>query len=424
MKTTTSLTRNSINHLLLRPGFLLTALAFACFALSPQARATCQQGCLTNENTVLGDDALFSLTTGTENTGIGFNALFSNSTGNLNTAIGSAALAQNTTGDGNTATGESALGGNTTGFFNTATGAFALQFSTTGKRNTATGAVALSSNNSGSSNTATGLAALARNESGSDNTATGRWAMLRNNTGDFNTATGVEALQSNTTGNNNTAIGKGALSNNTIGTGNVAVGFNAGGSLTTGSDNIEIGNLGVAGEANTIRIGTQGTQTATFIAGISGATVPTGVAVIVDAGGHLGTTTSSARFKEAVKPMNKASEAILALQPVTFRYKHELDPEGVPQFGLVAEEVEKVNPDLVARDADGKAYTVRYDAVNAMLLNEFLKAHKTVHDQGVTIGELKKEIAALTATIKEQAVQIQKVSAQLPASPQLVADNQ
>ena len=190
------------------------------------------------------------------------------------------------------------------------------------------------------------------------------------------------------------------------------MGSNAGSFLTTGSNNIDIFHLGVAGEANTIRIGRQGTQTATFIAGISGATVPTGVAVIVDSTGHLGTATSSARFKDAIKPMDKSSEAILALRPVTFRYKHELDPKGIPQFGLVAEQVEKVNPDLVAHDNQGKPYTVRYEAVNAMLLNEFLKEHQTVK-------ELKKQVAELTAGL-------QKISAQLEmskAAPETVANN-
>jgi hypothetical protein len=204
--------------------------------------------------------------------------------------------------------------------------------------------------------------------------------------------------------------------NNTTGSFNIALGDNAGFNLTTGSNNIDIGNVGVAGEAKTIRIGKQGTQTATFIAGINGATVPTGVAVIVDGSGHLGTTTSSARFKEAIKAMDKASEAILSLRPVTFHYKHDLDPDCIPQFGLVAEEVEKVNPDLVARDAEGKPYTVRYEAVNAMLLNEFLKEHRKNEEQQATIARLEKEIEALTAGL-------QKVSAQLEASkpaPQVV----
>src|SRR5439155_21594561 len=139
---------------------------------------------------------------------------------------------------------------------------------------------------------------------------------------------------------------------------------------------------------NTIRIGKVGTQKAIFIAGISGTTVAEGVGVIVDTKGHLGTITSSERFKDEIKPMDKASEAILGLQPVTFRYKHELDPADIPQFGLVAEEVEKVNPDLVARDDQGKPYTVRYEAVNAMLLNEFLKAHRKMEEQEANIAQL------------------------------------
>ncbi|PYL05629.1 MAG: hypothetical protein DME34_10980 [Verrucomicrobia bacterium] len=158
----------------------------------------------------------------------------------------------------------------------------------------------------------------------------------------------------------------------------MALGDSAGINLTTGSNNIEIGNAGVAGESKHIRIGTQGTHTHTFVSGISGATVAGGVGVIIDSSGHLGTVVSSERFKDAIKPMDKASEAILALKPVTFHYKKDLDSEGIPQFGLVAEEVEKVNPDLVVRDDKGQIYTVRYDAVNAMLLNEFLKEHQKV----------------------------------------------
>jgi hypothetical protein len=202
------------------------------------------------------------------------------------------------------------------------------------------------------------------------------------------------------------------------------LGFAAGQNLTAGSNNIDVATGGVAAESNTIRIGNQvaftdldnvmhPAHTKTFIAGIRGATVSAGVTVFVSSSGQLGTMTSSARFKDEIKPMDKASEAILALKPVTFRYKKELDPVGIPQFGLVAEEVEKVNPDLVVRDADGKPYTVRYEAVNAMLLNEFLREHRTVE-------ELKKEIAALTATV-------QKVSAQVEMSrpaPQVVNNNQ
>src|SRR5207248_3015395 len=216
-----------------------------------------------------------------------------------------------------------------------------------------------------------------------------------------NTANGFDALRVNTTGNGNTAEGVGAVGSNTTGGFNIAVGFNAGASLTTGSNNIDIGNAGVvAGESGTLRIG-GGKVTAAYIKGIYGQTVASGVGVIVGSDGHLGTVQSSARFKEAIKPMDKASEAILVLKPVTFRYRHELDPDGIPQFGLVAEQVEKVNPDLVARDDQGKPYTMRYEAVNAMLLNEFLKEHRRVEEQQASITQLKSNAAKQDGTISE-----------------------
>jgi hypothetical protein len=206
------------------------------------------------------------------------------------------------------------------------------------------------------------------------------------------------------------------------------LGASAGGNLTTGENNIDIGDGGIAGESNAIRIGTVGTQNATFIAGIRGVAVGGGVGVVVGTNGQLGTAVaSSERFKDEIKPMGKASEAILALKPVTFRYKHELDPEGIPQFGLVAEQVEKVNPDLVARDDQGKVNTVRYEAVNAMLLNEFLKQHRNVKELEAAIARQQEEIKALTASIKEQASQIRKVSAQLEvrkAAPRMIVNNQ
>jgi Chaperone of endosialidase len=352
--------------------FLLTASVLGCFALAPQARAVCQEGCLTNDNTVLGDDALLNNTTGPDNTAVGSEALEFNVTGGSNTAVGFDALWLNTSS------------------FNTAVGTAALMFNTTGTSNTATGATALMFNDRGSNNAAFGMFALQINRFGSNNTAVG-----------------VEALRRNTQGDNNTCIGNSSLYN-CEGNNNTDIGTSAGMNIKRGNNNICIGNVGVATESDTIRIG-NATHPNTFIAGISGATVPTGVAVIVDASGHLGTTTSSTRFKQAIKPMGKASEAILALHPVTFRYKHELDPDGISQFGLVAEEVEKVNPDLVARDEQGKPYSVRYEAVNAMLLNEFLKQHKKVEDlEGI--------VTSLAATVKEQAAQIQKVSAQLEAS--------
>jgi len=318
---------------------------------------------------------------------------------------------------------------------NTALGDFALS-GDGGQGNTAIGWSALHSN-TGIFNTAIGYDALVFNTTGIFNTAIGSGALNYNTTGHFNTASGDQALLFNTTGNHNTAIGFNALMNNTIGSGNIALGNKAGGDLTTGDNNIDIGNPGIVAEANTIRIGRVGIQTATFIAGISGATVPTGVAVVIDTDGHLGTTTSSARFKENIQRMDKASEAVLALKPVTFRYKHELDPKGIPQFGLVAEDVEKVNPDLVARDEQGKPYTVRYEAVNAMLLNEFLKEHREVQDQKATIVALDSALAQqqknFQVTAARQQTQIdaltaglQKVSAQVEASrraQQTVASN-
>ena len=293
--------------------------------------------------------------------------------------------------------------------------------------NTFLGDDALVGNSTGIFNTATGHQALVSNTTGSVNTASGAGALFYNTTGFDNTAIGANALLNNTTGSKNTANGLNALSGNTTGSNNIALGQAAGANLTTGSGNIEIGHVGLTGESKTIRIGTRGTQNSTFIAGISGVTIANGVGVVIDIFGHLGTMVSSARFKDEVKPMDKASEAILALKPVTFRYKHELDPAGTPQFGLVAEDVEKVNPALVARDDQGKPYTVRYEAVNAMLLNEFLKEHRTVREQGATITRQRKDfetaiaqqqnqIEALTATVKEQASQIQKVSAQLEVS--------
>jgi hypothetical protein len=344
---------------------LLIALMLGCFALSPRAHAVCEEGCDTNLNTFLGNGALSSNTTGMQNTAIGYEALFNNRTANFNTAIGFTALISNTTGHHNTATGGNAL------FFNT-----------TGVSNTAIGAAALLNNTTGNDNTANGTNALFTNKTGIDNTANGSGALYSNRFGSHNTANGFNALYNNRTGAFNIALGDSA-------------GFN-----TTGRSNIDIGNAGVADESNTIRLGTVGTQTDTYIAGISGATVPTGVAVIVDASGHLGTTTSSSRFKDNIQPMDKASEALLALEPVTFRYKHDLDPDGIPQFGLVAEQVEKVNPDLVARDDSGKPYTVRYEAVNAMLLNEFLKARRQIDAQ-------QKQIEALTAGLQKVTAQVE-----------------
>jgi Chaperone of endosialidase len=400
-----------------RTHFLVIALTSIFLAIiEPNAPAVVPppDGGYPNLTTAEGTKALQSLTSGSGNTGIGWVSLFSATTASFNTGVGAGTLALNDANE-NTATGAGALLSNSSGFQNTANGAFALLFNTTGSfntaignsalysnlngiGNTATGASALQSNTTGGFNTAMGNGALLDNTAGSNNTATGTGALAANTMGEGNTASGFQALFNNTDGFFNTAIGAGALINNS-GSDNIALGADAGISRTTGSHNIDIGATGVAGESGTIRIGNNIHTTQAFIAGISGVTVPGGVGVIVDINGHLGTNVSSARFKDEIKRMDKASEAILALKPVTFRYKKELDPNGIPQFGLVAEDVAKVNPDLVARDAKGELYTVRYEAVNAMLLNEFLKEHATVQ-------ELKKEIAALKAGLQKLSAQI------------------
>jgi hypothetical protein len=395
MKTTTLLISNSINHLPSRCALILIPLVLMCVALVPRAGAVTPppDGGYPGFNTAEGDGALQSLTSGTLNTALGFDALFSNTTGGNNTATGIAALGSNTIGSDNTANGFGALFHNTTGLDNTAIGLEVLFFNTTGFQNAATGWRALFANTTGFHNTADGFQALSSNT-----------------TGNHNTANGDDALGNNTTGNFNTTDGAHSLENNTIGIGNTAIGFGAGQNVATASNVICIGS-GVVG-ANV--------SNSCYIGSVFGQTSPGGAAVFINSSGKLGTSTSSRRFKDEIKPMERTSEALFALKPVTFRYKKEIDPTGMHQFGLVAEEVEKVNPDLVVRDQEGKPYTVRYEAVNAMLLNEFLKEHRRVQ-------ELEQEIAALTAIVKEQTTQIQKVSARIDASkpgPQVALNNQ
>jgi len=433
MNTKTLSIRSLISTSPFRRSLLLITAMLGCFGLAPAGRAVtpAPDGGYANGNTAEGTGALQSLTTGAYNTALGFDTLFHNTTGDYNTATGVDALFHNTTingvsGSANTANGFFALFSNTTGYDNTANGVNALYSNTTGHDNTANGVGALYYNN-GTYKTATGFSALSSNTTGHDNTANGSYALYRNNTASYNTANGVSALQNNTSGDDNTAEGFQALLNN-MGSNNIGLGSDAGSSLTTGSNNIDIGNVGVAAEASTIRIGTAGTHTKAFMAGLVGAgtSTVTGTAVVVNSNGRLGVSSSSARFKDQIKPMDNTSEAILALKPVTFRYKHELDPEGIPQFGLVAEEVDKVNPDLVARDLEGKVFTVRYEAVNAMLLNEFIKEHRKVEEQDhkiqkqeATIAEQQKQIEALIAGL-------QRVSDQLELSklaPQVVLDN-
>ena len=269
---------------------------------------------------------------------------------------------------------------------------------------------------SGSNNTASGYGALVLNTSGFYNTASGYHALVLNTTGYNNTASGHQALNNNTTGYSNTANGYQALYYNVTGSNNIAVGDGAGFSLTM-DNNIDIGNGGVAGEAGIIRIGIAGTQTKAFIAGISGATSSGGVAVFVNASGQLGTVTSSRRFKQNIAAMNAASEAILSLRPVTFQYKAEIDPKGIPQFGLIAEEVNAINPDLVVRDDKGEIHTVRYEQVNAMLLNEFLKDHRRAEAKDAEIASLKQRLAELEAKDKEREARVVRLESLLPSAP-------
>jgi len=373
--------------------FGFASLALACFMLSQTTRAVVPppDGGYPGFNTAAGTNALSNLTAGVGNAAVGWYSLFSNTDGSFNTALGAGTLLFN-------------LGQRGQG------------------------------NGEGSQNTAVGTAALLFNGTGYANSAFGVAALNSNTTGIQNTACGVNALQGNTTGNQNVAVGAGALSNLT-GNNNIAIGYLAGSLPTEGDNNIYIGSGGVSVmglEGNTIRIGSN--QQATYVAGISGANIM-GQPVVVAADGRLGVTMSSERFKRNIKSMDSASQAVLELKPVTFQYKN--DNTGTPQFGLIAEEVARVNPALVLADKEGKPYTVRYEAVNAMLLNEFLKEHKNVEqqarkiqEQDVTIAQLdsttakqeaaitlqQKQIEKLIATVTEQAAQIQKVTAQFQSN--------
>ena len=364
------------------------------------------------QNTAVGAAALELNDTGSSNTATGNGALFSNTTGYLNTANGASALLSNTGGANNTAMGVSALGTNTTGNDNTAVGVFAGQNNSDGNYNTAIGYQALNHNISGNDNTAIGDNALSSVD-GNDNTAVGFNALI-NNTSYDNTAVGVNALLSNTNAAANTAIGVNALNGNTSGQGNTAVGISAGANVTTASSVICVGSVG------------ENVDNSCYIGNIFGAVAASGVQVFVDSSDRLGTSTSSKRFKDEIKPMDKASEALYALKPVAFRYKKEIDPAGTPQFGLVAEEVERVNPDLIVRDKEGKPYSVRYDQVNAMLLNEFLKEHRKVQELEAMIATQQKDFQTTTTYQQKQiealTVGLQKVSAQLGKANPSLAD--
>ncbi len=359
---------------------ILIVLLLTWLALAQQAQAVvpAPDGGYPGANTAEGQSALGSLTTGTYNTAVGFFSLRSNTEGNLNTGLGAGTLLLNT-----------------------------------GDENTATGAGALLSNVTGENNTANGTFALLSNTTGSLNTANGVGALQNNTTGSYNTAIGWDALRSNISAEQNTAIGYDALNNNTTGAGNLALGSTAGNNATTGNFNVYIGAgmVGVAGESGH-----------TYIRNVNTTSVSGGGAdfVTVDlTTGLLGHASSSRRYKEEIKPMDDVSEALFALKPVTFRYKKDIDKSQSLQYGLVAEDVAQVDPDLAIRDGKGQIENVRYSAVNAMLLNEFLKEHKKVE-------ELKNTVASLVATVNEQAAHIQRVSDRLEMSrsaPQVVANS-
>jgi hypothetical protein len=391
-------------------------------------------------NTASGLLALASNTTGIENTASGFEALYSNTTGGDNAAFGVAALKYNTTGSYNTASGDGALDFNTTGSYNTASGLLALNVNTTGSYNTASGVQALTFNttasyntafgywalygnttggsntavgyqalygqynsccntgdSTGSNNTGIGANALYSYTTGSNNTASGYQALFKNKTGADNTASGTDALYANTSGRFNTASGYDALRSNTTGEYNTGEGYKAGYNLTTGSNNIDIANPGestdgVAADSGVIRIGTQvptALQKNTYIAGIYNNTTVSGLAVVIDSNGQLGVTgASSERFKTAIAPMASSTEKLQQLRPVTFKLKG--DPLGALRYGLIAEEVANVYPELVIRDQAGRIDGVRYDELAPMLLNELQK-------QAAEMRDLKQQMAVLKA---------------------------
>ena len=381
------------------PAVLIT-FALVCFALVQNAQAVVPppDGGYPNFNTAEGQNALFSLTTGSANTAVGWSSLSSNAEGSFNTATGAGALLFNTADQ------------------NTAFGGAALLFNTTGHDNTAVGAAALLNNIEGDFNTASGERALHNNTTGDFNTATGRDALYSNTTGDSNTANGLGALFLNTEGGNNTAIGVNTLLANISGDNNTTLG-RAAGSFINGSGNVCIGE-GVSGETGVddrTNIRNVNTLTQNYSAGVND------YVTVRLSDGRLGHTAvvSSQRYKEDIKPLDKTSQALHALKPVSFRLKKEFDPTQALGFGLIAEEVERVNPDLVYRNAQGQVESVRYENVNAMLLNEFLKEHRKNEDQEAAIARLEKQVDALTTGL-------QKVSAQLEASkpaPQVAENN-
>jgi trimeric autotransporter adhesin len=438
-----------------RCGVFIVAIGLSWFALSPPLQAQCPTFCDggIGGNTAVGLNALANVTAppGINNTAVGFNALSSNTVGLYNVAIGSGALRNNVDGDFNMAIGAEALNQNNASF-NLAIGFRVGYQNTTGRHLTGIGAAAMRNNTTGEFNTAIGADASRENTTTSFNLAVGDGALTAFNgttaTDGANTALGSIAFNALTSGQENVAVGRRAGEFLTAGSNNVIVGWRAGDGLNTGNRNTFIGDQAGRNEgpdvSNVVCLGTSGdtqpagqtTDNRTYIGNIHGVALggpAPYLTVMVDADGQLGTVVSSGRFKKDIKPMDQASEGILKLKPVTFHYKNRDDKNDLtPQFGLIAEQVEQINRDLVVYGKDGKPLSVRYDAVDVMLLNEFLKAHKKVEEQQASIADLKstvatqqKEMQTLTAQLKEQAAQIQKVSAQLEAkkpAPKVVSN--
>ena len=363
---------------------IATLLAWVGLLPDTKAVSPAPDGGYPGGNTAEGQNALLSLTAGTYNTAVGVFSLLSNQEGQFNTGVGAGTLLTNTA-HRNTATGAGALLSNSTGVKNTANGAFALFSNADGNSNTASGESALFYNTTGFNNTAIGYNALLSNTTAGDNTAIGTTALFSNTTGEFNIAIGSQALRDNVTGDGNTAIGDSA-------------GFNI-----TGSGNVCIGAgvNGFAGESNITRIRNVYESVATERA------------VYVTSDNRIGTLASSRRYKEQIKPMEKASETIHSLRPVSFRYKKEIDPAQPVCFGLIAEEVADVNPNLVTLDCEGKPETVRYEAINAMLLSEFLKQHKAFLEERHKAEKLEAIISRQQKQIEALAAGLEKVSNQL-----------
>ena len=348
-------------------------------------------------NSAFGQSALQLNTTGGSNAAFGSQALITNSTGSSNTALGRGALFSNTSGSNNSAAGYGALHSNTTGGSNSAFGFIALNYNTTGYWNSAFGDGALRGDSTGPQNSAFGKSALYATTTGGSNSAFGSYALRANTTGFENAALGQTALRNNTSGADNTAVGRFALYGNTTGSRNIAIGSSAGSAQNTGNDNIYLANAGVAAESNTIRIGTSGTHTATFIAGINGTTV-SGTGVLVTGSGQLGVLASSARFKEAVEDMGEASDRLMALRPVRFRYTRDAGGDGqTEEYGLIAEEVAEVAPELVIADAEGRPFSVKYHELPSLLLNEVKKQRRTIEAQQQEIAALTTRLAGIEA---------------------------